>query len=567
MELNPETILTLYKQDITNPLYKNPIVQISSLGKINTGDGKLRYKLVLSDGKYFMRGIFSSDVSMQVEMGIIKNYTIIQIGSMTVKQKDTTIYLLISSIIQYEHYNELKGTPISISSDALQLSKNVLTTKISENHINKLKRPVEDDKIISKKEKTNNEPFTPIKDINPFLINWKIQGRILQKTNLKKFNNKNGEGKVFSFEIMDETEQIKVICFGDAAEMFYPLIENNQIYSLTHGQIKMANKRFNTNNCDYEIHLDTNSIIELCNDASNIPMISFKFKKINELSLITSLVDIVGIIKEIYPIQNIITKSDNREISKRDILVIDETGYIKVTLWGDKALQEYQKDSVICLKGFKVIEYNGINLGSVSSSQVVLNSMLPEVIKLVKWYETEGKEISVEKTKIYTKRYSIANITESNIEYGIIHGTITYIKEDNLYYMACPTDGCSKKVIQEDLEHYRCEKCNNVFKTCNYRYMTVLGISDFTGQLWINVFNDVAKQIFNISAEDLHKLKEIDSDNATKLVKNIIGKEFAIKVRVVKQIYNEETIKRINCLELDEINLDQEIKLMTELIQ
>lgn len=97
--------------------------------------------------------------------------------------------------------------------------------------------------------------------------------------------------------------------------------------------------------------------------------------------------------------------------------------------------------------------------------------------------------------------------------------------------------------------------------------MTVLGISDFTGQLWINVFNDVAKQIFNISAEDLHKLKEIDSDNATKLVKNIIGKEFAIKVRVVKQIYNEETIKRINCLELDEINLDQEIKLMTELIQ
>ena len=542
MELNPETILTLYKQDITNPLYKNPIVQISSLGKINTGDGKLRYKLVLSDGKYFMRGIFSSDVSMQVEMGIIKNYTIIQIGSMTVKQKDTTIYLLISSIIQYEHYNELKGTPISISSDALQLSKNVLTTKISENHINKLKRPVEDDKIISKKEKTNNEPFTPIKDINPFLINWKIQGRILQKTNLKKFNNKNGEGKVFSFEIMDETEQIKVICFGDAAEMFYPLIENNQIYSLTHGQIKMANKRFNTNNCDYEIHLDTNSIIELCNDASNIPMISFKFKKINELSLITSLVDIVGIIKEIYPIQNIITKSDNREISKRDILVIDETGYIKVTLWGDKALQEYQKDSVICLKGFKVIEYNGINLGSVSSSQIVLNSMLPEVIKLVKWYETEGKEISVEKTKIYTKRYSIANITESNIEYGIIHGTITYIKEDNLYYMACPTDGCSKKVIQEDLEHYRCEKCNNVF-------------------------NDVAKQIFNISAEDLHKLKEIDSDNATKLVKNIIGKEFAIKVRVVKQIYNEETIKRINCLELDEINLDQEIKLMTELIQ
>ena len=66
MELNPETILTLYKQDITNPLYKNPIVQISSLGKINTGDGKLRYKLVLSDGKYFMRGIFSSDVSMHV---------------------------------------------------------------------------------------------------------------------------------------------------------------------------------------------------------------------------------------------------------------------------------------------------------------------------------------------------------------------------------------------------------------------------------------------------------------------------------------------------------------------
>lgn len=44
-----------------------------------------------------------------------------------------------------------------------------------------------------------------IKFINPYLMEWVIKGRCSFKSELRKFRNKNGDGELFSFQLMDST--------------------------------------------------------------------------------------------------------------------------------------------------------------------------------------------------------------------------------------------------------------------------------------------------------------------------------------------------------------------------
>ena len=46
-------------------------------------------------------------------------------------------------------------------------------------------------------------------------------------------------------------------------------------------------------------------------------------------------------------------------------------------------------------------------------------------------------------------------------DYFMLKGSIMKIRnKDNALYMACPEDGCNKKVIDQGNQTYRCEKCN-----------------------------------------------------------------------------------------------------------
>ena len=61
---------------------------------------------------------------------------------------------------------------------------------------------------------------------------------------------------------------------------------------------------------------------------------------------------------------------------------------IKLTLWGDKASSpHYCLDNypVIEVKGAKIGDYNGRNLGSLSSTAITLNPDIPEGQELHMW--------------------------------------------------------------------------------------------------------------------------------------------------------------------------------------
>lgn len=88
-----------------------------------------------------------------------------------------------------------------------------------------------------------------------------------------------------------------------------------------------------------------------------------------------------------------------------------------------------------------------------------------------------------------------------------------YIKADNAWYPACPTENCNKKVM--DMGHdWRCEKCDASFPSPQYRYLNAniryilsFSVSDHTGQMWLQAFNDTAELILGHKADDMVALK------------------------------------------------------------
>ena len=54
-------------------------------------------------------------------------------------------------------------------------------------------------------------------------------------------------------------------------------------------------------------------------------------------------------------------------------------------------------------------------------------------------------------------------------EYFNIVGTVGYIPKKNIYYTACTTPKCNKKVFQDGTDQWRCEKCARSMPSCDYR--------------------------------------------------------------------------------------------------
>ena len=527
--------------------FKNPVLQLIAASKGKSNDTKCRYRGVVSDGKHKMKCVLSSEISLQLENKTLKVNDLIRLKTFEVRQNDTQRYMLISTILETIKEDDIIGEPREYTAATKENKTN------GEEKIAKRKESVDSVKV--QKPSETNKKYTLLKEINPFAANWCIKARVLSKSQVRMFKTKTGDGKLFSFDLLDSSSQIKVIAFNQAVDTFFPIIQTNKVYEISHGAIKMANKKFSNIDNDYEIQLEENSIVTAVEDNS-IPEYCFKFTEIKNLTKDIGYTDFVGVIKEVYERQSITVKTTGKETTKRDLYLVDPTGSIRITLWGEKAESEFEIDTVCCFKNVKVGEYNdAINLSTMGSSQIYLNCDVPEAIKMMIWYNNEGRNMVVEQPKRKIKRQLIRELVEIPEGYGSIFGTIMFVKETNMYYSSCPNEGCMKKVIQEDVNSFRCESCNEAFETCKYRYMVSLNVSDFTGQFWVSVFDEAAEKLFGCSAAELNTLKENnDADEAAKVVKNVLGKEYQMRLRLKEQVYQQETTKRIHVMEFSEID-------------
>ncbi|KAL3497983.1 hypothetical protein ACH5RR_040715 [Cinchona calisaya] len=438
----------------------------------------------------------------------------------------------------------------------------------------------------------------PIAALNPYQGRWTIKARVTAKGELRHYNNPRGDGKVFSFDLLDsDGGEIRVTCFNIMADQFYTQIEPGKVYMISKGNLKPAQKAFNHLRNDHEIFLDHTSVIQPCfEDDRTIPQQQFHFRPIGEIEGMdnNSVVDVIGVVSSISPSSTIMRKNGT-ETQKRTLQLKDMTGRsVELTLWGNFCNAEGQTLQNICdsgvfpvlaIKSGRVYEFNGKAVGTISTSQLFIDPDFPEAHKLKDWFDKDGKNtpcVSISRDTIgivrTDARKTISQIKDERLgtsekpDWITVCATLTFIKVDNFCYTACPIrigdKQCNKKVTNNGDGKWRCDRCDRTVDECDYRYILQLQIQDHTGLTWVTAFQESGEEIIGVSAKDLYCLKyeEQDDDRFNEIMRSVVFKKYIFKLKVKEETFSDEQRVKSTVVKSERVNFESETRYLMDLI-
>jgi len=174
---------------------------------------------------------------------------------------------------------------------------------------------------------------TAIRDIISGLNNVTTAGRVLYVNSTRVFTKSSGEsGKMRSLYIADKTGILRVIVWGEKADMLEPSEILGKIIKISHGY---AREGYNGN---IELNVGLRGKIEVSPpdiSEEDFPPLHKFLRRINQIGDSEVRVNILGVVTEIFPV-NTFTREDNTSGKVRRIRMDDGTGKIKVVLWNNK---------------------------------------------------------------------------------------------------------------------------------------------------------------------------------------------------------------------------------------
>ncbi|THC90817.1 hypothetical protein EYZ11_009720 [Aspergillus tanneri] len=277
----------------------------------------------------------------------------------------------------------------------------------------------------------------PIEAISPYAHKWTIKARCTSKSNIKTWHNRNGEG------------------FNDQCDMLYNMFQEGSVYYISSPcRVQIAKKQFTNLKNDYELTFERDTIVEKAEDQSDVPQVRFNFTAIGDLQSVEkdTTIDVIGVLKEIGETSQIVSKTTNKPYNKRELTLVDTTAFsVRLTIWGSTALNfNCAPESVVAFK----------------------DPDIEEAHKLKGWYDSQGRveaftsHASMLGAATSMKRpdqlKTIAQVREEQLGmsedavYFSLKATVIFIRQDNMCYPACPSDGCNKKVTELDPGQWRC---------------------------------------------------------------------------------------------------------------
>jgi replication factor A1 len=375
----------------------------------------------------------------------------------------------------------------------------------------------------------------PIEALSPYAHRWTIKARCTHKGDVKHWHNKNGDGKLFSVNFLDESGEIRATGFGEAVDSWYDVLQEGSVYYVSSpAKIQLAKKQFNNTNHDYEMTFEKDTMIEKAEDTDGVPKVTFNFRSLADLQNVEkdSTIDCIGVLKSVAEVSEVVSKTSGKPFSKRELELVDNTGFsVRLTIWGKTAESfEVPEGSVMAFKGVKVSDFGGRSLSLLSSGSMTVDPDIDEAHILKGWYDGSGRN---EQFQSHATTVGLANATsggdrggyktiaqvrDENIgmtdtaEWFSIKGTIVYIKHDKYCYPACRSENCNKSMPDTGDGIWNCQKCEATWDSPDYRYILTISVNDHTGQMYLNCFNDTGIQIMGTTANDLKKLEEDGDD-------------------------------------------------------
>ena len=337
--------------------------------------------------------------------------------------------------------------------------------------------------------------------------------------------------------LLDDSGEIRATGFQEQCDTLYDLFQEGGVYYISSPcRVQIAKKQFSNVNNDYELTFERDTVVEKAEEQDGVPQVRFNFTSIGDLQSVEkdTTIDVVGVLKDVGEVSQITSKTTSKPYDKREVTLVDNTGYsVRLTLWGKTATTfEVPPESVVAFKGVKVSDFGGRSLSLLSSGSMTVDPDIDEAHKLKAWYAAKGRAENFSSHAGMTGTTmgaaggrsdpfkTIAAVKDEqlgmseNADWFSVKATIIYIKQDNVAYPACLSEGCNKKVVETDPGEWRCERCDKTHSRPEYRYIMSANVSDHTGQIWLSCFDETGRMIMGMSADELMELKERDEKAA-----------------------------------------------------
>lgn len=244
---------------------------------------------------------------------------------------------------------------------------------------------------------------------------------------------------------------------------------------------------------------------------------------------------------------NTFTNSDGEEGKVRNIVLGDETGTVRMSLWNEQVDVAEKVDVGDCLEiqGAYSREDNRGNPELRIGNETQMEMLDDDPIDDVK--QTSGGSSGGDH-----ERVNIGEVADENVNYEIT-GTIMEIYTDNPFYKACPE--CNKKVEEEDGDH-ECEEHGEVEIQHNMILSAI--VDDGYGNIRTVFFRDRAKQLLDAADVDFDGDAELVAERAD----DVKGRNIQVKGQ---SRYNDF----FNSLELigNQVSFIDETELLTEQLE
>lgn len=547
--------------------------------------GPQRWRLMISDGTHFITAMLSTQLNHLIDEGSMQRMCIVKLPSYTINMVgDRRVVVLLTVEVIDSTCTEKIGNPVACDAPDGGAARPV--TAKSEPEDTKpmvaASKPMVTSSNVKPSINSSNRPggpsVIPIMGLSPYSNKWRIKARVVQKSEIKHWHNARGEGKLFSVTFSDESGQIRATGFNDTVDQLYERLVVGDVFFVSRAKVSLAKKPFNTLPHDYEIMFENQTEVDECVDAGDIPLIQLnKYMQLGQLSEVEKdhVCDIVAVLKDAGELGQIVTKQTQREMSKRDIVLVDQSAFsIRMTLWGKQA-EDFNApvESILAFQGVRVGDYQGRNLSMVSSSIMAVNPEIPEAFDLRGWYDTEGATVAIQshsgagsvgmgnQAPITAESLkSIAQVRQEELgqsekgDYFNLRATVVFVKNETFSYPACPTERCNKKMVQDGDDEWKCDKCDKTYPAPDHRYLIQLTVNDHSGVMYLSGFNEVGQILLGTSANELIQLQHQEEDKFKKVISDATCRTWDFVCRAKQEVYNDTPRTKYSIIRLGEVN-------------
>ena len=378
------------------------------------------------------------------------------------------------------------------------------------------------------REQLRPTPIGNINEIDDDGIEIDVIGRILSVNDVNEFQRDDGSvGIVRSLLFADESGKVQLSLWNERAQEEYHVGDAYQI----------ENARTRLGMYDVDLNIGGGSrLIKLSEEQASamfIPELTtlekaiYDYKKISDVDEDERDIIIIGRIIELNDVHQF--DRDTGETGfVRNIEMADDTGSIKVVLWGSDAKMDLEIGMPLKLQNPRIsLDMDNRLEATVSRGTAILKPNESEIEKLPT-YDELVEAIFVKKT--------IEALAEDDTNVCVT-GSIKEVGTDKNILKRCPN--CNGNV-EQTIEENVCDFCGHNFDEPDYTLMIPTQIEDETGEIQVTFFGKLAEELSGLKTDEVAELVEEGNGIEDKL-EGLTGLTVEIIANVDFDEYSERT--------------------------